>query len=81
MKKMRSVASKMGQLIRYELEKMVGRKTVWAALLFLLFYNGLFFIRTETGEVVITTEGEMLEGREAIRYMQEYGSRYGGVLT
>ena len=72
----------MVQLTKYELGKIIGKKMVWFMLLFLAFFQLLgYFKMGAASEKVITTEGEMLEGKEAIRYMQEFDRRYKGELT
>lgn len=72
----------MGQLAVYELRKIFCRKMVYVSLIFLIFFNIMsYFGAGPSREKVITTEGEVLEGVEAIRYMQEFDRRYEGELT
>ncbi len=72
----------MVQLTRYELRKIIGKKMVWFMLIFMAFFNLLAYFKMGAArEKVITTEGEILEGTEAIRYMQEFDRRYQGELT
>lgn len=72
----------MGQLVKYELRKIVCRKMVYFMLLFLVFFNWLGYGSTGvSAERVVTTEGDILTGTEAVRYMQEFDRRYAGELT
>lgn len=72
----------MAVLIKYELGKIVRKKLVYAAFIFLVFFNIMGYSRMGCmKESFMTTEGRFLEGREAVRYMQEFDRRYKGVLT
>lgn len=73
---------RMVSLVKYELYKIGSRKTVWALLVFLAFFNAFtYWGLGPLRESVLTTEGEMLEGVEAVKYMQEFDRQYAGVLT
>ncbi len=72
----------MWRLAGYELRKICCRKMVYVSLAFLIFMNVMTYWRLgPSSERCLTAEGEMLEGVEAIRYMQEFDRRYAGVLT
>ena len=72
----------MVSLVKYELYKIGNRKTVWALLVFLAFFNAFTYWGLGTlRESVLTTEGEMIEGVEAVKYMQEFDRQYAGALT
>lgn len=72
----------MGQLVKYEFGKIVCKKMVYGLFLFLIFFHVIVYFNMGVfAEKVVTEEGEILEGVEAIRYMQEFGRQHGGELT
>lgn len=72
----------MWQLTVNEFKKILNKKIVYGALLFLVFFDLLFFQGwSSSWERTETAEGEVLEGTEGVRYMQEEDRKYAGELT
>ena len=76
----------MCQLIKYELQKLMGRKIVWAALagmLFMVCAMSVNWIYPDGESVQYFQDGEFvsLDGKEAIREAQAAAEKYAGPLT
>lgn len=72
----------MWQMIKYELEKICGRKIVWISLLGLLVFN---FVGTLVGQnsqyKIVTPDGKILQGEAGKEYTREKMEYYKGPLT
>lgn len=72
----------MGQIIKFELEKLVSRKIVWIGLLCLLFFNIVTIWNLQAYQYeVITSDGQMLNGEAGKKYIKERTKRYAGLLN
>ena len=69
------------QMIRFEFGKILNRKIVYAAIVFVLFMGCTMCIGRGAGAQVVLSEGSYLEGREAVKRDKEIASGYEGVLT
>lgn len=70
------------RMIGFELEKIVNRRVVYAAIVFLVIMCGTMCTGRGVGaQVALKEEGGYLEGRAAVAYDKEVAARYEGVLT
>lgn len=70
----------MGELIKYEFEKICSRRLVWIGLGLLLFFS-LITSMFQGGAYVTTRDGETLRGKAAERYIDERTQLYAGLLN
>lgn len=72
----------MGQLILFELKKILQKKIIYAALICMLFCNILVYGEWSAfHDEAVTSEGEELNGMDAVSYMRELAGRYEGELS
>ncbi|MEH2953560.1 ABC transporter permease subunit [Candidatus Merdisoma sp. JLR.KK011] len=72
----------MMRLIRFEFEKIVNKKIVYAVIAFILIMGCAMCTGRGAGaQIVRKPDGSYLEGREAVRYDKEIAAEYEGVLT